>query len=219
MMSKSGVAGYVASFPIPEVVMGINAFTLAAQKVNPNFKVKMIWVNSLVRSGQGGRRREVADRPGRRHFAQHTDSPAVMQTAEARGIHAFGQSSDMARFGPKAQLTAIVDNWAPYCIERVQAVLDGNWKTGSVWWGIKEGMVELAPWGPASRRRRKRRPKDTRRHRRRHAASVRRADQRPVGKAEDRSGANDPRRRPAEDELVRRGRAVLTLDFSRKHWV
>jgi simple sugar transport system substrate-binding protein len=149
MMSKAGVAGYVASYPIPEVVMGVNAFTLAARKVNPAFKTKMIWVNSWFDPGKESDAAKSLIDQGADILAQHTDSPAVMQTAEARGIYAFGQSSDMARFGPKAQLTSIVDDWAPYCIERVQAVLDGTWKTGSVWWGIKEGMVTLAPWGPA----------------------------------------------------------------------
>jgi basic membrane protein A len=149
MMSKAGVAGYVASFPIPEVVMGVNAFTIAARKVNPAFKTKMIWVNSWFDPGKESDAAKSLIDQGADILAQHTDSPAVMQTAEARGIHAFGQSSDMARFGPQAQLTSIVDDWAPYCIERVQAVLDGTWKTGSVWWGIKEGMVTLAPWGPA----------------------------------------------------------------------
>ena len=77
---------------------------------------------------------------------QHTDSPAAVKFAEEKGIYAFGQASDMVQFGPNAQLTAIVDNWNPYYLKRVKALLDGTWKTGDVWDGIKEGTVVMAPW-------------------------------------------------------------------------
>jgi len=149
MLSKKGVGGYVASFPIPEVVMGINAFTLAAQKVNPAFKTKVIWVNSWFDPGKESDAAKSLIDQGADMLAQHTDSPAVIQTAEARGVLGFGQSSDMSRFGPKAQLTSIVDDWGPYYIQRTQEVLAGTWKTGSVWLGMKEGMVTLAPYGPS----------------------------------------------------------------------
>ncbi len=148
-MSKKGVVGYVASFPIPEVVMGINAFTLAARKVNPNFQAKVIWVNTWFDPGKESDAAKSLIDQGADILAQHTDSPAVIQTAEARGVSGFGQSSDMSRFGPKAALTSIVDNWAPYYIGRTKEAMAGTWKTGSVWWGIKEGMVQLAPWGPS----------------------------------------------------------------------
>jgi len=148
MLSKSGVAGYVAAYPIPEVVMGINAFTLAARKVNPDFKVRVVWMNSWFDPGhEAEAARSLLDQ-GADILADHMDSSAVMQTAEARGVLAFGQSSDRSAIGPRAQLTAVVDNWTPYYIARVQAVLDGTWKTGSVWLGMKEGGVVLAPWGP-----------------------------------------------------------------------
>ena len=149
ILSKAGVAGYVASFPIPEVVMGINAFTLAARKINPNFKTKVIWANTWFDPGRESDAAKSLIDQGADILAQHTDSPAVIQTAEARGVLGFGQSSDMRRFGPKAQLTSIVDDWAPYYIQRTQQALDGTWKTDNVWWGIKEGMVVLAPYGPA----------------------------------------------------------------------
>ncbi|MBV9656435.1 MAG: BMP family ABC transporter substrate-binding protein [Acetobacteraceae bacterium] len=147
-MSK-GVVGYVASFPIPEVVMGINAFTLAARKVNPNFQTKVIWVNTWFDPGRESDAAKSLIDQGADILAQHTDSPAVIQTAEARGVFGFGQSSDMSRFGEKATLTSIVDNWAPYYIDRTKLAITGKWKTDSVWWGIKEGMVQLAPWGPS----------------------------------------------------------------------
>ena len=121
---------------------------MAARKVNPNFKTKIIWANTWFDPGKEADAAKSLIDQGADILSQHTDSPAVVQTAAARGVHAFGQSSDMSRFGPKACLTSIVDDWTPYCTERVQALLDNKWKTGSVWWGIKEGMVELAPWGP-----------------------------------------------------------------------
>ncbi len=146
-MSKKGVVGYVASFPIPEVVMGINAFTLAARKVNPNFQTKVVWVSTWFDPGKESDAAKSLIDQGADILAQHTDSPAVVQTAEARGVYAFGQSSDMSRFGPKATLTSIVDNWAPYYIDRTRKAIAGTWKTDNIWWGMKEGMVVLAPWG------------------------------------------------------------------------
>ncbi|MDQ2802560.1 MAG: BMP family ABC transporter substrate-binding protein, partial [Pseudomonadota bacterium] len=147
-VSKSGIAGYVASVPIPEVVMGMDAFTLAAQKVNPNFKTKVIWVNSWFDPGKEADAAKSLIDQGADVLCQHTDSPAVMQTAEERHVLAFGQASNMQSFGPSAQLTAIVNNWGPYYIERTKAVLDGTWKTQSVWLGMKQGIVQIAPYGP-----------------------------------------------------------------------
>ncbi|HTW28760.1 MAG TPA: BMP family ABC transporter substrate-binding protein [Acetobacteraceae bacterium] len=147
-VSKKGFCGYVAPFPIPEVVMGVNAFTIAARKVNPNFRTKIIWVNTWFDPGKEADAAKSLIDQGADVIAQHTDSPAAMQTAQSRGVYAFGQDSDMRKFGPTAQLTAIINNWAPYYVERTQALLDGTWKTQSVWYGLKEGMVELAPFGP-----------------------------------------------------------------------
>ncbi len=148
-LSKAGVAGYVGSVPIPEVVMGINAFTLAAQKVNPDFKTKVIWVNGWFDPGKEADAAKSLLDQGADILCQHTDSPAVMQTAQERGKLAFGQASDMASFGPEAQLTSIMDNWGPYYVARAKAVLDGSWRTQSVWMGMKEGTVQLAPYGKA----------------------------------------------------------------------
>ncbi|MDJ1157060.1 BMP family ABC transporter substrate-binding protein [Chelatococcus sp. SYSU_G07232] len=149
LMSKTGVAGYVASFPIPEVVMGINAFTLAARKVRPDMKVKVIWLNTWYDPGKEADAAKALMDGGADVLVQHVDSPATMQVAESRGAYAFGQASDMARFAPKAHLTALVNDWAPYYLERVKQALDGSWQSGDVWWGLKEGMVKLAPYNPA----------------------------------------------------------------------
>ncbi|MGL1921851.1 MAG: BMP family ABC transporter substrate-binding protein [Hyphomicrobiales bacterium] len=141
--SKTGVAGYIGSFPIPEVVRGINSFLLGAQSVNPEFKLKVIWVNSWYDPGKEADAVKVFAAQGVDIITQHTDSTAPMQIAEEKGLKAFGQASDMAKFGPTAQMTAIVDDWAPYYIERTQAVMDGTWTSVNTWDGIKQGMVHM----------------------------------------------------------------------------
>lgn len=148
-MSKSGVVGYVAAFPIPEVVMGINAFILAARKVNPALTVRVIWLNSWYDPGKEADAAKALIDGGADIIVQHVDSPAAMQVAEARGAFAFGQASDMSRFAPKAHLTAIVYDWAPYYIERVKLALDGAWKPDDKWWGLKEGLIKIAPYNDA----------------------------------------------------------------------
>lgn len=148
-MTKSNVVGYIGSFPIPEVIRGIDAFTLALRKVNPKATVKVVWVNSWFDPGKEGDAAKALIDQGVDIIAQHTDSPAPLQVAESRGVYGFGQASDMRKFAPKAQLTAIVDNWGPYYIERVKAVMDGTWKSTDAWYGLKQGMVKLAPYGDA----------------------------------------------------------------------
>jgi basic membrane protein A len=145
-MTKTNTIGYIASFPIPEVVMGINSAYLAAKSVNPNVKLKVIWVSTWFDPGKETDAAKALVDQGADILMQHTDSPAAMKFAEEKGIYAFGQASDMAAFGPNAQLTSIIDNWNPYYLMRVKALLDGTWKTGDVWDGIKEGTVVLAPW-------------------------------------------------------------------------
>ncbi|HTV71337.1 MAG TPA: BMP family ABC transporter substrate-binding protein [Rhizobiaceae bacterium] len=145
-MSKAGVAGYIASFPIPEVVMGINAFVLGAQTVNPDFKVKVVWANTWFDPGKEADAAKALIDQGVDIITQHTDSTAPLQVAHERGIKAFGQASDMIKFGPETQLTSIVDDWGPYYTERVKAVIDGTWKQQDVWGGMKEGHVVMAPF-------------------------------------------------------------------------
>jgi simple sugar transport system substrate-binding protein len=147
-MTKSNTIGYIGSFPIPEVVMGINAAYLAAKSVNPNVKFKVVWVSTWFDPGKEAAAAKALVDQGADILMQHTDSPAAMKYAEEKGVMAFGQASNMAPFGPNAQLTAIVDDWNPYYIRRVKALLDGTWKTGDVWDGIAQGTVVLAPWSP-----------------------------------------------------------------------
>ncbi len=144
-MSKKGVAGYIVSFPIPEVVMGIDAFMLGAQSINPDFKLKIVWVNSWFDPAKEGDAANVLVNQGVDILVQHTNSPAPMQVAEKAGIHAFGQSADMSSFGPKAHLASLIDNWGPYYVREVQAALDGTWKTHQAWEGFKTNLVEVAP--------------------------------------------------------------------------
>jgi basic membrane protein A and related proteins len=145
-MSKTGVLGYIGSFPIPEVISGINSTILGAQTINPNIKVKIIWVNSWFDPGKEADAGKALLDQGADILMQHTDSPAAMQVAEQRGAHAFGQDSNMIKFGPKAQLTAIINNWAPYYIQRVRLVLENKWTSGDVWGGLDSKMVMMAPY-------------------------------------------------------------------------
>ena len=148
-MTKTAVIGYVASFPIPEVIRGINAVALAARSVNPNVQVKVIWVNSWYDPGKEGDAAKVLIDQGADIIMQHTDSPAPLQVAEKRGVWAVGQASDNSQFAPKAQLTAIIDDWDGYYVARAKAVLDGSWKSMDSWGGIKSGMVQMAPYNKA----------------------------------------------------------------------
>ena len=145
-MSKNGKAGYIASFPIPEVIRGINAFYLGATSVNPNFDIDVVWVNTWYDPGKEADAAKVLISQGSDIITQHTDSPAALQVAEMEGILAFGQASDMIQFAPKAQLTAIIDDWGPYYVERVQALLDGTWETSDTWGGMSTGMVKMAEY-------------------------------------------------------------------------
>ena len=148
-MTKSNTIGYIASFPIPEVVMGINAAYLGAKSVNPNIKFKIIWVSTWFDPGKEAAAAKALVDQGADVLFQHTDSPAAMKLAETQKIFAIGQASNMSAFGPNAQLTAIINNWAPYYIARVQAVMDGTWKSGNTWGGFKSGMLKMAPWNKA----------------------------------------------------------------------
>ena len=145
-LSEVGKAGYIASFPIPEVIRGINSFWLGARSVNPNFDIDVIWVNTWYDPPKEGAAANVLIGQGADIITQHTDSPAALQQAEKAGIMAFGQASDMIQFAPNTQLTAILDDWGPYYIARVQAVLDGTWVAGDTWGGMDTGMVAMAPY-------------------------------------------------------------------------
>ena len=148
-MTKSNTIGYIGSFPIPEVVRGINSFTLALRKIKPEAEVKVVWVNSWFDPGKEAEATQALIDQGADIILQHTDSPAPVQTAEQRGVYAVGQASDMVQFGAKAHLTAIIDDWSEYYIERTKAVLDGSWDSGDTWKGFDVGMVKMSPYNSA----------------------------------------------------------------------
>ncbi|BEU95901.1 BMP family ABC transporter substrate-binding protein [Acidovorax sp. DW039] len=147
-MSKTGVAGYVAGFPIPEVLQGINAFTLGMRSVNPNASVKVVWLNVWF------------DPPKERDAAMalfnqdvdviafHTGSTAVMAAAQERGKMAVAYHSDMRKTGPDAQIIAVTHQWGAYYTERVRALQSGQWKSGNLWGGVREGMIRVGDFGP-----------------------------------------------------------------------
>jgi basic membrane protein A and related proteins len=148
-MSKSHVAGYVAAFPIPEVLQGINAFTRGMRSVDPKSEVKVIWINSWFDPGKERDAAITLMGQGADIVTHHTDSTAVVQAAEEKGKYAVAYHSDMHKFGPKAQIGAVTHHWGAYYTKAAQQVIDGTWKTNSVWGGIKDGMVKLEGMGPA----------------------------------------------------------------------
>ena len=148
-MTETGKFGYIASFPIPEVVMGINAFILAARKIRPDAEIKVVWVNSWYDPGKEADAAKALIDQGCDVITQHTDSPAPIQVSEQRGVWTFGQASDMRSFAPQRHLTAILDIWGPYYVERVKAAMEGTWESSDIWWGLKEGLVAMAPYGDA----------------------------------------------------------------------
>jgi basic membrane protein A len=154
MMTKSNKIGYIASFPIPEVIQGINAFGLGLRSVNKDAEVSVIWVNTWYDPVKEADAAKVHIAEGADILAQHTDSPAMLQTAEKAGVYGFGQSSDMKAFAPKAQLFSSVNNWGPYYISQIQALIDGSWTTGdgpdhwagNTWAGMADDFLVLTPF-------------------------------------------------------------------------
>ena len=145
-MTNSNIIGYIASFPIPEVIRGINAAFLAAKSVNPDIQIKIIWVYTWFDPGKEADAARALIAQGADIIMQHTDSTAPMTVAEDEGVHAFGQASDMTAWGPNAHLTSIIDEWGPYYVARVKAVADGTWTSTDTFDGVEEGMVEFAPF-------------------------------------------------------------------------
>lgn len=143
-MTKSNTLGFVASFPIPEVLRNINAYTLGAQSVNPNVKTRVVWVNTWFDPPKEADAAQSLINGGADVLLQNTDSSAVLQTAEKNGKFAFGWDSDMSAVAPKAHLASCIVDWGPYYIQSVRQVLDGSWQTGRHIWGVKEGQNALA---------------------------------------------------------------------------
>jgi simple sugar transport system substrate-binding protein len=144
-MTKSNILGYVAAFPIPEVLQGINAFIKGARSVNPEAELRVIWVNSWYDPGKERQAAITLISQGADMVTHHTDSTAVVQAAEEEGVYAFGYHSDMSKYGPRAHLTATTHLWGDYYVQTIKQVQEGTWAPVSVWGGYPRGMIKLAP--------------------------------------------------------------------------
>ncbi len=142
-MTKTNTLGVVGSVPIPEVIRNINSFTLGAQSVNPKVKTKVVWVNKWFDPPKETEAAQSLLNGGADVLFQNTDSSAVLKTAGKAGKYAFGWDSDMSSYSPEAHLASAIINWAPYYIKATRDALEGTWQTGSVWWGVKEGAIDV----------------------------------------------------------------------------
>ncbi|MET3496398.1 BMP family ABC transporter substrate-binding protein [Variovorax boronicumulans] len=146
-MTKTNVAGYVAGFPIPEVLQGINAFTLGMRSVNPDAKVVVVWLNEWFDPPKERDAAMAVFNQNADVVAFHTGSTAVMAAAQERGKMAVAYHSDMLKIAPDAQIVAVTHQWGGYYTQRAKAVLDGTWKSANLWGGVKEGMIRVGDFG------------------------------------------------------------------------
>ncbi len=143
--SASGVAGYVAGFPLPEVIQGINAFAIGMREVNPKAQVRVLWLNTWFDPAKEREAAMTLVNGGADVLTNHSGSPAVPLVAEERGVKLIGYQSDMKRFAPKAQLTSVLHQWGPYYTRVARAVQEGRWSAQPVWGGMKDGFIAMAP--------------------------------------------------------------------------
>jgi simple sugar transport system substrate-binding protein len=143
-MSKTGVAGFIASFPIPEVVRGINAFTLGMRSVNPDAGVKVVWISSWFDPGKETDAANVLISQGADIINQFTDSAAPTQAAQKAGVWSISVGSDRSNFGPDAHLSSVIYDWSGFYIDTATAALEGSWQSGNVWGGLGDGMTGLS---------------------------------------------------------------------------
>ncbi len=143
--TKSNIIGYVAAFPIPEVIRGINAFTLGAKAVNSKARVRVVWSKTWYDPVAEKEAAKSLLDVGADVITQHQDSPAPQEAAQERGVFSIGYNSDMSTFAPKAHLVAPIWNWGPFYKETIEQIRSGNWKSSSVWHGMKEGIVDISP--------------------------------------------------------------------------
>ncbi|MDO5648689.1 BMP family ABC transporter substrate-binding protein [Paracoccus sp. (in: a-proteobacteria)] len=142
-MTETNKIGYIGSFPIPEVIQGINSAFIHAKKVNPDAEMRVVWVYSWFDPAKEADAAAALLAEGVDVIMQHTDSTAPLAKAQEAGVIAFGQASDMAAFAPTPRVASIIDDWSPYYIKRVGQVLDGTWESGSSWAGIGDGEVVI----------------------------------------------------------------------------
>jgi basic membrane protein A len=147
--TKNGVIGYVVPYPIPEVIRHANAFALGAQATHPGAKVKLVWTNSWFDPAKEKKAAQSLHAAGADVIGQNVDSPAAGQYAESAGIPWVGYDSNAQKYAPKQWLTAAIYDWGIYYLRRVQAAMNGTWKTGFYYGSMKDGFTKLAPFGPA----------------------------------------------------------------------
>jgi basic membrane protein A and related proteins len=149
-MTRSNVIGYVASYPVPEIVRGINAFTQGVRSVNKQAAVRVKWVNSWYAPEKERKAANHLIAAAADVLTFHVDSPATVEAAQAAGIYALGYHSDLSKYGPDAHLTAMVTNWVPYYMKRIDEVLNGTWNGNqNTRFGLKEDAIQIAPFHPA----------------------------------------------------------------------
>ena len=143
-MTKTNKIGYIASFPIPEVIRGINSAYIHAKRVNPDVEFNIIWAYTWFDPAKEADAAKALIEQGADVILQHTDSTAPQAAAEKAGnVITFGQASDMGEYAPMPRVSSIIDNWGRYYVERTQAVLDGTWESVDTWDGIGKGMVGI----------------------------------------------------------------------------
>ncbi|QDY68417.1 BMP family ABC transporter substrate-binding protein [Qingshengfaniella alkalisoli] len=142
-MTETNTIGYIGSFPIPEVIRGINSSFLHAKKANPDVEMKVIWAYTWFDPAKEADAAQALIDQGADVVLQHTDSTAPLAKLEEAGGYGFGQASDMSEYAPEPRISSIIDDWAPYYIARVQAVIDGTWASEETWDGIAPGMVGI----------------------------------------------------------------------------
>lgn len=142
-MSETGKIGYIGSFPIPEVIRGINSSYIHAAKVNPDIEISVVWISTWFDPAKEADATQALLDQGVDVVLAHTDSTAPLAILKEKGGYGFGQAADMYDYAPEPRISSIIDEWAPYYIERVQAVVDGTWKSHNTWQGIGDGMVGI----------------------------------------------------------------------------
>ncbi|WP_375753934.1 BMP family ABC transporter substrate-binding protein [Vibrio sp. HN007] len=149
MATKTNTIGYIASFPIPEVIRDINSVYLGAKSVNPDVKIKIVWVNTWYDPGKESDAANALMDQGVDIILQHTDSPAPLIAAEKRGVMGIGQASDMSHFAPNSHMFSVRDVWSPHYIRTVQEVMDKNWKPEDYWGGFKDDILQIVSVNPS----------------------------------------------------------------------
>jgi simple sugar transport system substrate-binding protein len=206
-MTKTNVAGYVAGFPIPEVLQGINAFTLGMRSVNPNAKVVVVWLNEWFDPPKERDAAMALFNQNADVVAFHTGSTAVMAAAQERGKMAVAYHSDMRKAGPDAQIIAVTHQWGRYYTDRVRAVQSGTWKSGNIWGGVREGLIRVGDFGP------------------RVPAAVQQevlAAQKAIGAGQlqpFRAGAKTPVRDNEGNEVIAAGQALTDAQILQMNWL